>query len=910
MNRYFKIIVLLLLPLFVFGQKFRQEIQNYTDVTSLRNESLTPRKNDKVYIHTTKKLYAYDHTNSTSTDDGLNYIVQTAGSHRWVCLNCHLRVELSQDSILLQYDANDVLVQRDTIRLAGGGPDKFNANIVATTTYDPLNTLAGWVAPSNPIQGNTVEVKFTDGTVGNYTWDGSVWVLNFREIDVLTLQNYTELRNLTPDYKHDIVNVQDFTYTFEGNTYTTLGGVFKRLHGSTLTENGGTIIVGVDGTVWERDWDKIHVQPEWWECGGKSFNGVSYTSKNTSADGIYNDRDRINSAAQIGSVIELTEGKTYEIDITVNLDNHTLNLNKATLKRYSFSSSTLTANFASGNNSLTVTDATPYRVGQRIAVMDISGTYGGILTDNTHVNEAGVTNVLTITSIVGNVINVSVVGSVNNNYVAGDKVVILCTMINVGSAGAQIYNGNIDGNRDDYPVEWWNSQYIITGSGFENEDMFVVKNLYIKDNTGECIGVATGIIENVILENSTGSMVHIGAFQLVGSSELGGRILNCVAKNVCQSNVMTGAGGVYKNHNEGVITFSLNSKNWVIDGLRVHTSGTGVLGNLDDNDDNISLFNSFAENCQFIIPSIGGSTPSDDGIVSNIKLINNVFVNCGMLYGVSSGQTITNLTIKDNRFINIMFVFSNLNGFEFTNNYVEDDGTFIWDYTNIYGTMNSSAGFRSYFFIGANNQINNVKISGNTFIGRKVGDTAIYTNGIFIPLISAVNNTTDQGFFTLHKNIEISNNQIQYFPRGIAFSQSYVVVVYKEYQNIKINNNVIKMNSTVIATQWAVMVLPGMECYDNILIGQQGGRQGANTFVAHVIGLFDGSLNLATNRGAQFYNNKVIGSNVTPVTVGQNNCNNKCLIYNNVTNVAIQDLTGGLSTFFNNTVSENTNILD
>lgn len=116
MNRYFKIIVLLLLPLFVFGQKFRQEIQNYTDVTSLRNESLTPRKNDKVFIQTTKHLYAYDWGNNTSSDDGLNYIIQN-GSYRWKCLNCHLRVELSQDSILLQYDANDVLVQRDTIRV-------------------------------------------------------------------------------------------------------------------------------------------------------------------------------------------------------------------------------------------------------------------------------------------------------------------------------------------------------------------------------------------------------------------------------------------------------------------------------------------------------------------------------------------------------------------------------------------------------------------------------------------------------------------------------------------------------------------------------------------------------------------------------------------------------------------------
>ncbi len=61
------------------------------------------------------------------------------------------------------------------------GADKFHSNIVGTAPYDPLNPLAGWVAPSLPIAGNTVKVKFTDGTVANYTYDGTVWGLDFVE---------------------------------------------------------------------------------------------------------------------------------------------------------------------------------------------------------------------------------------------------------------------------------------------------------------------------------------------------------------------------------------------------------------------------------------------------------------------------------------------------------------------------------------------------------------------------------------------------------------------------------------------------------------------------------------------------------------------------------------------------------
>ncbi len=63
--------------------------------------------------------------------------------------------------------------------VGSGGEDKFHSNIVGTAPYDPLLPLTGWVAPTAPIAGNTVEVKFTDGTVANYTFDGSVWVLDF-----------------------------------------------------------------------------------------------------------------------------------------------------------------------------------------------------------------------------------------------------------------------------------------------------------------------------------------------------------------------------------------------------------------------------------------------------------------------------------------------------------------------------------------------------------------------------------------------------------------------------------------------------------------------------------------------------------------------------------------------------------
>jgi hypothetical protein len=202
MNRYFKIVVLLVLPFLAFGQKFRQEIQNYTAVSNLRNEALTPRKNDKVYIHTTKKLYAYDHTNSTSADDGLNYIVQTAGSYRWVCLNCHLRVELSQDSILLQYDANDILVQRDTIRLP-----KFVETVTNATNTISGNRIATYTNES----GVSVDIDETNTTVvnngdGTYTFTNESGVTSTFPAQVNT-DTRLALSVVNDSLKVDVINI-------------------------------------------------------------------------------------------------------------------------------------------------------------------------------------------------------------------------------------------------------------------------------------------------------------------------------------------------------------------------------------------------------------------------------------------------------------------------------------------------------------------------------------------------------------------------------------------------------------------------------------------------------------------------------------------------------------------------------
>jgi hypothetical protein len=120
-------------------------LKDYATVEDLRARVTTPQDNDKVFVLENNSLYDWRPTN-TSPDDGDTIIAQSnAGGGRWVKI----------------------------------GKISKHTHIVATTSYDPLNPLNGWTAPTNPIQGNTVEVKFTDGTVGNYTFDGTAWELDF-----------------------------------------------------------------------------------------------------------------------------------------------------------------------------------------------------------------------------------------------------------------------------------------------------------------------------------------------------------------------------------------------------------------------------------------------------------------------------------------------------------------------------------------------------------------------------------------------------------------------------------------------------------------------------------------------------------------------------------------------------------
>jgi len=648
MNRYFKLLLLLVLPIVTFGQKFRQEIQDYVSVASLRNETLAPRKNDKAYIQTTKHLYAYDNGNTTSIDDGLNYIVQTLGSHRWKCLNCHLHVELSQDSILLQYDDNNILVSRDTIRLSKdttyqsylpliqlddtigyenityhGNVEVDRDSFYLTKWYEKricLNTATPSFTPANPLMPTLAEVQawvtanlpekdrlngthvvyFIAGQGGDCDNPDYTWVLNQgselitrTQNSILTLPNYTALRNLN-NYNHDIVIVDDWTYTGpDGNTYTTLGGVFKRIHpsmGRTITENGGTTFIGLDGSQWERDWDKIHVHPEWWECGGYDRFGKLYVSKNQSGtwlpghiDGIYSESDRLDNAARfiiennIQGVVELQK-RTYLVDKQIAFAS--TNGNGATIRTNRPPTTTNTVAYTSGQNTITVADASQYRVGQSVLLTNSATPNGGIAyTENITGN--GLSS-YTIINIVGNVITLTSSGSVS--VAAGN---IFASTPSLGSIdrSVSINNVNFDGQYDTNTntLDWRYTGFL--GNGADE----VTK-----------AGQYGATFHQCRFDNILGSAFTGSSFELLNcyADNLGGGILHYqgglfnsndiyqfVRVDGLQASNVVKINPFLSNHQDALFTFSTNARNVQLTNISVTGLKGAIFGNatiLDD----------------------------------------------------------------------------------------------------------------------------------------------------------------------------------------------------------------------------------------------------------------------------------------------------------------------------------------
>lgn len=431
--------------------------------------------------------------------------------------------------------------------------------------------------------------------------------------------SYTALRSLV--YSGNLVVVKDFTYTYQGKTYTTEGGVFQK---ASCTENGGTCI----GGKWKRIWDKNTVQAEWWRVGGYDHQAV-IANGNTGV-GCTGEGSRIQSALSVlidGGVLQLKGGKEYvledEIDIPkLNVGvNVKIEGNYARLKREDARHSKLTVAASAGSNTLTVTDGSKFKVGDNILV-----TYGKTFAEKS----SGSSGWHAVTTVSGNVL------TINNTIVKAQPVNADVFTINVnamiGCSNAslssdvrlQIENVIFDGNssKNDFTYDWVVNQ-CINLSGADRAKV-VANNLEFYNHPTEVNVLGTHWhYTNTTAKNIGGAVWH-GSISIGGKNEqkqhamVSGARLDSIALHNLQNGHNAVVGGVYtQSVGTGQITFeNLRVKDCLgglFSGLMYHVS------------DGINIIDSHFENADHIWAA------GDQAFINGVHIEGNQFINCGVL---------------------------------------------------------------------------------------------------------------------------------------------------------------------------------------------------------------------------------------------------------------------------------------
>lgn len=572
---------------------------------------------------------------------------------------------------------------------------------------------------------------------------------------------YPVLRSTTSSTLSDMIYVEDWTYTgVDGNTYTTKGGTFRKV--STGSENGGTLIISADGQRWKRDYETII--PEFWECAisagtGYDETGASYIDKNTSSAGIYNDTDRIQAATIIAGngTISFENSSTYVIDKDITVTNNQRWIGYgSTLQLTPEISSTLTVAASIGATSVTVTDVTPFRVGQRVLIFDNSATNGGEAFDE----NSGTTNAHIISNITGNVITFTF--GIDKAMGIGDTLAVTNGIIGCISDSFSMEGITLDGNEGNshFTRDWRLNQLIVARIQYG----FSAQNCtFINAPSGVYTGAGADFINCQFIDCMT-SITHSSS-NTSGNPKQFIRVVGCNGDNI-------GSKSYLATHSEAIFTCSFNVTGYFIQGGRWNDIYCSILGNMTDTTKDITIRDAIFigqtdanNNGRYII---SGGTSGVSESLENINLINNTFINCGdiLLNGNNNsiGDSVYDINIKDNTIVNCRAAFSQCSRITISGNrwYSQNINGFVaaTHWTAPLVTDNAMIRFRSCYEVNVSN--NNIygPETFNTFVG----------SAILVRLFD--NGGTTVATYHPEKNYKIINNLFHSFSGGFTSAAS------------------------------------------------------------------------------------------------------------------------------------------
>ncbi len=321
------------------------------------------------------------------------------------------------------------------------------------------------------------------------------------------------------------------------------------------------------------------------------------------ADGSTNDSAIIQSAVTVsgvGATIMFDPNKTYSVWSRITmLDDQTLDLNGATIKACDQVSTTTTQSMTNVTTSVTVSDATSFRVG-----MSLVFAKQGVSRANLVYQTSLSTSDIRITNIVGNTVTFSPTANITTTFASGSTMVNSFVVIAQANR-TKVINGTIDGNRSNRSWARWETEYLMVFP--QGTAGSLAENITFQNAAGEAVGIdgTHTKVSKCRFLTIRGNGIHLSAtvFPVVE---------NCYF-NTCNEDEAIG-------HQDGAITWSNDITHATIVNNYVTNSKSGVGAFDTTNTDATIVNNTFTGNKVWGVYVAGDAARL---VLSNNRIVNN-----------------------------------------------------------------------------------------------------------------------------------------------------------------------------------------------------------------------------------------------------------------------------------------------
>lgn len=794
----------------------------------------------------------------------------------WMAFRVHVAVEGSQ-----WVEVDDIL--GSTGHGGGGGGGGFSA--VSTGPYSGLiaedATTVGLNLADQPASVPGGGIVWDDlfpigdnssGSNAFVPWQNIVDQMRDSTAAVDTTLNYSTLDTMTSLAK--MVYVQD-----DG-----ISGLFRQVR--SCTPDGGTCIQRNDGKYFERDFDKgLGICFDWYGATG---------------DSTFNSSPAVQAAFDYGTDLGVRKfygvcSNTYTLKDNVDIPSVTggVELEDFNILRDSARYTTITVAALSGVTSITVASASQFKIGDNIALLDVTSPATG------HA-DGEQSNDLTITNIVGSVITFTPAlqlpdnGHLATSYPIGCKVLKFYTLLtNPLNARIVMRNCSINGRRWANTESW--SWTLNTGFVFLRNNS-VMEGCEFKYMPNETMFAGDGsTISYCYFHDSNGSGIH----QTSTENNVGLGINNCTFER------MTAIGVDTTGHGEASIVFSANTNKVHISGCNF-TGGLGAgIGSIGALDGDITISqNTFDTLNMALIGNVSSATTARQ-LATKITFSQNT---CNMCGGIEliGGNTVRDsngmnqIIITDNSFSGAKMYFDNLSNLLIQGNNLEYS-----DYSARGYDVDMSGQTASIYL----KRCVNAKVLDNTLIRYKTAQDTL-ERGIMWTYVSASgssiksNSSTTTNYAYYGRNFDIRNNTIQNYPIGITDDNSSDTPAGYSYgyENCNVIGNTVILNDSTWA-KYGIRIAPAMSAFYNYVQGNSSAECGLQ-----VIGV--NNTVTSTLNGPLAYFNTVQGIPVSVIVGPSGSSTNirKADVEQNWLSGTITDNSAGNSTVLLNIAIPNLNL--